>query len=435
MARAAKSARGSARRSAESSAEIAAGVIAGSSVETPSLFDASGDSRVRLYRRDEQKQKMVFHGYLPPDATEETIAEATGGGYYKVQLLVRNGEGKEVIETSRELSIPGAYKPITGSLPGVGVPATIASSPVAQQQGQQNGGGDNMGSVLNAAMVSTVVDLLRMGKEVASSRPDPAASLAPILQQMSEDRKVMFALIERMGTQQQQPVQSRTEFFEEIKLMQSLLGPRTDSSSEGGLAKMLEQFRLLKEMGQELGGDKGDKDTDPLSLLPGVLELLTNEQRLRATPPAQPQPAQRRLTHGAPGAGPQPQPQPTGQPVPETASKDVLDEVLAKHGAVLVSSAKAGRSPELIAGMAVQFAPKALLERLGEYFQKDDDAIVSELIAKLPELAAHKEWVEEFVVAANTELFGPEEDDDPVIGDISPVPVATEGTDPPPVVH
>src|SRR4051812_1877305 len=79
-----------------------------------SLFDAEGDSRVAIYRRDDITKKFVYHGQLAmEDASETGIASLFGGGHWRCQLRITDDAGREVIKRQRDIQIPGPYKPPT----------------------------------------------------------------------------------------------------------------------------------------------------------------------------------------------------------------------------------------------------------------------------------------------------------------------------------
>ena len=391
------------------------------------MFDATGDSRIRVMRRDDKTMKFVMHGYLPAESTEEDVALQWGGGHYRCQKIVKDSQGASVIDSSREFDLPGAYKPVTGEMPGIrppvapDVPPVNAGAPLYQQPHSASTG--SAGEVLNAAMVSTVVDLLKMGREVAATRPDPNAGLAAILEQMREDRAIMLKMIEKMGQQQQGP--TRAELLAEMETMKRLVGGGENSSDQ--LDKLVGAIQKLRDVSEEFSPKP--TDTDPLSFVPDVLKVLSNEQALRAQQrrPAAPV-ARPSIPPAQPASTP---PQPKEEPV--MTDMPLWQQVLRAEGPRLLNAAKRGHNPALVAGVAYDFAPENIKDALAEFFDADVGDITKAIVENVPGIEEYPEWLADFIEAAGVTIFG--DDEEPAPGTEPPPSATVEETvpDAPPI--
>jgi len=371
--------------------------------ERLSMFDVSGDSRIRVMRRDEKSMKFILHGYLPADSSEEDVATTFGGGHYRCQKIVKDAQGASVIESQREFDVPGQYKPPTGELPGLtqqqpqAAPAQAAISALPQV------GTGNVMEILQSGLVGTVLDLLNKARQPASTDGGMAEVLREMARQASEDRRLLMETLKAMQGQGT----SRAEVLAELQQMKNLVAPT--SAMEGGrsqLTELVSAIKELREVSEEFTGGSKSEPTDPLSFVPQVLEVLTEEQRLKREAQAarRPRPPQPAITQG--GAPVPPQPAQPAQP-----EAPLWQRVLVGEGPRLVQQAQLGTDPDDVAGLVVKFAPPQLRGAITEIMNGPTEDVVAKLKQFVPGLADYPTWTEEFVVAVQYELFG--EPDDP----------------------
>jgi hypothetical protein len=86
----------------------------------------------------------------------------------------------------------------------------------------------------------------------------------------------------------------------------------------------------------------------------------------------------------------------------------IWKHLLRQQGPRLVASAVAKHEPEVIAGTAILFAPPHVREALAEFFHREEAEVAADILVEVPAMAAHTEWLTEFVNAAQYRLF-PEE--------------------------
>lgn len=402
-------------------AEVPAEASEESSGPGLSLFDASGDARIRLLRRDDKTQKWTPHGYLPPDSTEETVLRLYGGGTYWSQLLVQTEAGREGIKQQRKFQLPGPYKPPLMGLPGVdfAIDSTGKMLPTLKQNvpddpatrvnaGASLGGGDDLMSVLKAGIINTLLDMMKSAKEV---RTAPAADpmLVEILRQnaatsqqmMQMQMKFMEMMVSKDGGD------TKTEMLAMLSKMKELVAPPAGAPTTDPMAMfntMLETFTRMRDVADDIS-PKTDTGGDPmLAALPKLVEVVAEQHQM--------QKAQR-------GLGPVVATQPTPGPAGGTAQMPVVGTIrpqplamwqglLRQHAARLVASAIAKHDPDPLIGTAILFAPPHIKEALAIFFHREPEAVYADIVSEVPGLADHREWVDEFVLAAQERLF-PEE--------------------------
>ena len=379
--------------------------------ERTTLFDASGDSRIRVYRRDD-KMKLVMHGYLPPDSAEEDVARQFGGGHYKCQLIAKDSQGASVIVTSREFDLPGAYKPPAGELPGLtqrapdALPSLTSVSPTLP-------GASNVMEILQSGLVGSVIDLLNKAKQPTPADTGLAEVLRDIAKQASDDRRMMLDMMKGLG----QAAPSRAEVLAELEVMKRVLSaPSATSDSKQQLTELVEAIKQLRDVSEEFNPTRNDP-TDPLSFVPQVLEFMTEEQKLRrskATPPA---------VSLVPATKVPAMPM-SSEPVPgpmKPESVPLWQRVLVGEGPKLVGYAQRGEDAEEVAALAIKFAP-SLRGAFTEFFNRPADEALTLLVRHVPGLTDYPTWAEDFVLAAQYELFGEGDEPEPGTSDPAPAP-------------
>jgi hypothetical protein len=177
------------------------------------------------------------------------------------------------------------------------------------------------------------------------------------------------------------------------------VAPSEAVAGRNQLTELVGAIKELREVSEEFSPSK-PAETDPLSFVPQVLEVLTEEQRLKREAQAarRPRPPQPAITGGAP-VTPQP-PQPAQPEVP------LWQRVLVGEGPRLIQQAQLGTDPDDVAGLVVKFAPPQLRGAITEIMNGPTDEVVAKLKQFVPGLNDYPTWTEEFVIAVQYELFG-----------------------------
>ncbi len=375
-----------------------------------SLFDFSGEARVRVLHRNEKTQRYEPHGYFPADATEESVLNEFGGGRYRVQLLVRDDAGREVIKTQRDFDLPGAYKPPTGDLPGIASrngqkqPDAVSTAAVPFV-----GGGDDLMQVLKAGIINTLLEMMKSTKDLSANRSavDPMMvevmkAQAATQQQMMQSQQQMMQFMLTLATKDNGGGDSKKEMLELMVKMKELVSP---AGAGGALPvdpmamfnNMLETFKSFREAAEDVS-PPSDGMGGILSAAPKLIEVISEQHQMQKNA------AQAAAT----------QPQRVQQPIvgtitpPQGPPPALWQRALREHAGRLVASAAAKHDPDVIAGTAILFAPPALLEAFKIFFHRSEEEVAADVFTEIPLLAEHREWVADFVVAAQERLF-PEE--------------------------
>jgi hypothetical protein len=385
-----------------------------------SLFDATADARVRILRRDDTTQKYVTHGYFAPDVGEETVSKTLGGGAYRAQLVIPDpASGMLKIKRTRDFKIPGPYKP----------PNTINTFEMVGEHAPANGGapaangvaavagipaGDDLMSVLKAGIISTLLDMMKANKEVVRA-PQTDPMLLEMLRQQSVMQGEMMKLILAIATKEAPKVDSESkDYLGMLAKMKEIIAP--SAASGGGspvemFTTMLDAFKSFREAADDVVTPAAS--TDPLlGSIPKIAEVLYEQHQMQKGAIAA---RGATVTHS-------PTPGPAGgvaqmPTVHEMPQPPMWRRILRQQAHRLIASAVANHDPEVIAGTAILFAPADVLTALKEFFHRDNsEDIYADVLAEIPAMAEHREWLAAFVEAAQFRLF-PEEfgDDEPQV--------------------
>lgn len=370
-----------------------------------SLFDASGDARVRILRRDDRTQKMVTHGYMEPTVSEEQVSARFGGGHYRAQLFVPDDSGVPKVKRSRDFDIPGPYKPPAkiNTMDEVGPHA-----PVQQQNGGTAlplvvGGGDDLMQVLKAGIINTLLEMMKSTKEMSAPRtPAVDPMLVEIMKAQAATQSQMMQFMLTLATKD--GGDSKKDMLDLMAKMKELVAP--PASANGVVPadpmkmfnNMLETFKSFREAAEDVS-PPSDGMGGILSAAPKLIEVISEQHQMQknaaAAAASQPRAAQQPIVGTI-------APQPQGPP------PALWQRALREHAGRLVASAAAKHDPDVIAGTAILFAPPALLEAFKIFFHRSEEEVAADVFTEIPLLAEHREWVADFVVAAQERLF-PEE--------------------------
>lgn len=365
-----------------------------------SLFDASGDNRVRMLRRDEKTQKWMNHGYFPPTATDEDVLKKYGGGQYWAQLLVQGAEGGESIKQSRKFTLIGPYYPPTTDLPGVrDNPPQASSNGNNVVAGIPTSGNDLM-DVLKAGIINTLLEMMKSNKEMrAPTGPDPVM-LELMRAQAATQQKIMEFML-TLATKDNGD--SKKDMLELMASMKELVAP---PPSNGAIPadpmqmfnNMLETFKSFREAAEDVSPPRSDNPV--LDSIPKLAEVVYEQHQLskqRSEVSTVPVPANGGIAQ-----------MPVVNRMPAPDDRPIWKKVIQQQGARLLAQAAAKSDPDVIAGAAILFAPPNVREALALFFHREVEEVSADILAELPQMAEHREWLDEFVECAQTRLF-PEE--------------------------
>ena len=370
---------------------------------------------VSVYRLNEIKQKNETHGRIQQDEAEpDLIAARWGGGTYQLRLLMQTDTGGFQIGEAHTIVVPGTYYPPEG-LPGLPnmKPRQIAADPVAAAAqtlppvGQQN-------EMLNAVMMSQVMDIVKLSKQVREAQPGPDMSmvnvLAEVLREMREDRKAMLAVLTAPVSPAAVMLPTMAEKLAELKALKDLFQPAVVSQAAPAVASSLDEALKIYHAVRGVSGEVGDSGTgDPmLDALPKVLEIVSEEQAQRRAHNAPPMTARR----GAPAPRTVVATPVTPPPTPEApvTPLEPWQQILRKDGPRLTIAAVAGRDPVKMATVALNMAPDTMIEIIATFFEREDAE--ERMLEEVPGLATHRAWVEAFVAATRDMLFEEEGEED-----------------------
>lgn len=337
-----------------------------------------GIERVKVFREDERTKKPVFHGNLSvEEASIDRVTELFGGGKYVLRATTRAADGTEVFATSRTMLVPGAYKPVVGNLPGVGLVTVGATAPTVQMVPSS---GSEIREIMESALAGKLMDLLKPTAPVAVAAPmDWAKMLAavgtlitavtPLLESRNKGEPMMVTLFQQMQ--------------EDLKALKNQPTPQ-----QSGMKDLLSTMRGMAEMKDLLSGGGNDTPKEEggdkmWELAAKALSVLTGQNA--------PAPAHDPAVVGsiAPGAAPAMQP---------------WQQLLVEYSPRLMDSAQRAVEPELVAELVARYVPEHQRGTLMELVQQPN---VAELIVSVvPGMANYPAWLAQFVKACQEEMLG-----------------------------
>lgn len=348
--------------------------------------DVQGDAYVILRRRDPTDNAMVFHGRLTLEqANEETVASLFGGGFYTAQLRVRSENGSWQYGAQKTFRVSGPYRAPTGPLPG----AKRDTEPEGDDKPEVGTGAveqlrdTDARSVLETAVVSQLIDMMRVSKEVLARPPmDWAGILAALT-------PILVPLLAR----KQEPQPSVADIADQVAraVQQAMAQVAAPSQPSSVIAQVVDAVRMLREAGHDLesGGSTGDPLMDAI---PKLAEIFANAQK----------------------AGVQPPTPPAAPSVAVVPAGEVWQRVLQQQGNTLVRFAAMRASPEWAAETAVTLMPADIREPMTDFLSQENAA--DQVIGVVPRMGNYRRWLDAFIEEARR-LLAPD-DDDVLPGDI-----------------
>lgn len=363
-----------------------------------SLFDRmEEDTYITVHRRDDINKDWVFHGKLTPqEAALETLAMMFGGGTYRCQEKVRDSmSGSWRIGRTRTVKVGGAYRPPTGLLPGAKDEAKAATAPGTAMV-PTGGTPDVMGAGILQLFQASATQQQMMMQMFSASQQQQSALLQAIMK--GHDNKLdIAALITAVAPIVQkfleQPRQERDP-LDMLKAVGDIV--RQNTGPQSNLADTLGTLRELLDFKDMLAGGGGSGDP-MMDALPKLVEVIAEEQQARkaglAPQAPRPAPAAPAVTPGASG------------PSPAQVAMPAWEKIIRTQGARLLSEARAGRDPGLVAEVAWAWAPEGIKPVLAEFFERED--CQEQLLRLVPGLPP--EFAGEFCAEAQELIFGEDE--------------------------
>ena len=359
-----------------------------------SLFDFQGEARVRVLHRNEKTQRFEPHGYFPTDATEETILTEFGGGKFRVQLLVRDETGREIIKTTRDFDLPGQYKIPEGDLPGIGSRAVGGPKPKIFATGDavatipQIPNNNDLMEVLKAGIINTLLDMMKTSREVRPSGPDPM--LLKLMEQQSQTQQKMMEFMLTLATQKSGG--SREETFELLAKAKELIGgSATGMNPMEMFNSMLEAMTRMRDVAEDINPPNARSGDPLMDSIPRLVEVVAEQHEMNK---------RQRTVQQAP-----PTSVAVTTPIVSERPMAMWQQILRRESKRLISFAIAKQDPDLIAGTAVILAPPHIREALAIFLHRAPEAVEADILVEIPELAEHREWLTDFVQAAQERLF------------------------------
>lgn len=349
-----------------------------------SVFDASGDTRVRCLWRDPQRQKWTTHGYLPPSTTEEDVLKLFGGGEYMLQLLVQSPEGKEVIKQTRRLKLVGAHR-IPANLPGINDPSpSVASTVQVPEIGTVDGMNPN--AALNHALAASVIDLLKSMREVKQAPVVQAPQLpwGEILTTVVGP--LVLKLVEKKDN-------GKSEILETLKQLKELVPQQSAAtpvaSSVSDMVKGIKELMGLKDIveGKEA---PPDPETAMWGAAMKAMDIAASYV-----------------------AGNKKNGDNTGQPQLPPGSPQGMPKwklMLLAQRKRLVEAASYNLPADTAAETALTFLPQQMHGVLTEFLEMPDHVDIT--IQTIPELGEFRTWTTEFMRELQHQFLGEDEDED-----------------------
>lgn len=351
------------------------------------------DPVVRLYREDDRTKKPVFHGVLAVDeASEMLVAEMFGGGRWKGQIIATDELGQSNIKRSKTFVLSGPYRPPVKPLPMGQRPDAVAAATGQPMRGEVSTL-PTANESLNAALVGSVIDLLKAQREGVGR--NPIADWVPVLVPLASG---LMALLGKMAEKKAEAPTEMVIALEQLRAELASLkdrpGPATTAVTDAleGIERIVKLTRNVKRMA---GAEDEAVPTDPESAMWGMAGKLLDHLGPKTLPATTEQPA---AVIGTIAPSPSP-----------TAARPLWEQVLLNYRARLVDSAMRGVNPELVADVAVQFAPPQFMGTLQEFVQRPD--MVPVAMQVVPELQQFPQWTEQFFQALRGAVTGEDEAD------------------------
>jgi len=359
-----------------------------------SLFDFQGDARVRVLHRNEKTQRYEPHGYFPTNATEESILNEFGGGRFRVQLLVRDDLGREIIKSTRDFDLPGDYKLPPGDLPGIGSRAVGGPKPKIFSTGDavatipQIPNNNDLMEVLKAGIINTLLDMMKTSREVRPVGPDPM--LLKLMEQQSQTQQKMMEFMLTLATQKSGG--SREETFELLAKAKELVGgPAAGMNPMEMFNSMLEAMTRMRDVAEDINPPNARSGDPLMDSIPRLVEVVAEQHEMNK---------RQRTVQQAP-----PTSVAVTTPIVSERPMAMWQQILRRESKRLISFAIAKQDPDLIAGTAVVLAPPHIREALAIFLHRAPEAVEADILVEIPELAEHREWLTDFVQAAQERLF------------------------------
>lgn len=347
------------------------------------------EPRVRLLHYDETSTQYQFHGYLPlNEAGPALLTEMFGGGKWKLQVTAKDDTGKEAIVRGTVRTLPGPYKRPIKELPGLRTSEPETGSRTVAVRG--DGALPTAGESLNAALVGSVIDLLKAQRE--SSRV-AGMDWSPIITAVTA---LLTTILTKLMDRGPDPMLMAQLHAVEADLaaLKEKPGPAASAITDAleGIERIVKVSAAVRRMA---GSD--ESPTDPEAAMWGLgkvaLETLIKSGQPGALPP--------------PGVQDVAKLQAVGSQPPPSSATPLWQRILIHHGRDMLQAARRGVDPALAAEWTMKMLPSDVLGVVVEFLKRPDAASV--IMQVVPDLASFPTWVDEFVSEARAEVIeGPE---------------------------
>jgi len=233
---------------------------------------------------------------------------------------------------------------------------------------------------------------------VKSSQPDIMAYLKPVIDMQGRMMELLLGLMTKGGGD------SKKDMLDMMASMKDLLAPAQSVNPNNPhevVKNILETIRDVREAADDLSPSRGES-SDPMAILGKLAEVIVEEQQRKrgsGRTPARP------ATGGAPRAASS-LTLAGGEEKAVTNGVDVpaWRRVLRKDGPKLIAQARAGRDPEVVAALALEFAPPNIRGVLTEFFTQETEVVGKLILEEVPALVEFPQWLTDFVLSAQERL-------------------------------
>ena len=355
----------------------------GQESENPNFFmQLHDEDYVRIHRMDDFDKKLVYHGRLAMHEQNEVFVGRTlGGGFYRVQLLSRvdNPASTHQIKGTKTFKLPGRYIPPSSLLGGEQSTPSPSAPSATPEVGTLRGGSPN--ETLNAALVATVVDMMKTLREPPQKQSQgPQVDWGLII---NGALGLMTTMLSRKG--------DAIDPLVLLKEIKEIVGsPAAAQPASNAIADAVKGLRELMHLKDAVDGKEPPLDAEGAmyATIPKLLDAMLSSR----------------------GQTPQQSGQTPPSTIPQLNPGDPLwKQLLLSQRVNLLKGAQMGLEPGFAAEMALRLMPQHAQGVLNEFLAIPDHVELS--MQTIPELRQFPHWITSFFAEVVAQLTGEEEEE------------------------
>lgn len=369
-------------------------------LDTPSdttgatLFDKSPeDSYCLVWRRHPVTKKLeLLYRLSTAEATEERVAELSGGGEYVVREKVPGDQGGYVYGRQTSFNVGGAPRVPASSTPA---PANTPADTEVGTHGVPRAAGD--------VITAGILDFLKMSSEHARSMAEANRNAMAEMMRLREPKSnidtvaLVTAIGGILGPILVEMVKNKRDDGKQMDMMLRMMEAAKQSSSPmSALKESVEAMATMLGLKEEFAGLGGKKDDDDDKLLALVVDaipkLLAKKAELDTGTPPPTDAAPKSLPAGTP-------PSSTLTPSPTMKPWQVA---LKPYRGMLLAMAKQGKNANNLVVGLMELVPNQTREIIGAFLTEPD--CIEQFYEFIPEMKGFPRWTEAFFDAVAGEL-------------------------------